>query len=55
MMLHQVIDKLHLLTDPEKASFKQAKYNIVAHNALGIYMKDLNILAREIGKNTDLA
>ena len=55
MTLHRVIDKLHLLADPEKAAFKQAKYNIVTHNALGIYMKDLNILAGEIGKNTDLA
>ena len=55
MTLEKVLSKLHELADPEKAVFKQAKYNIVTNNALGIYMKDLNILAREIGKNTDLA
>ena len=55
MTLKETISKLHCLADPEKAAFKQAKYNITTNNALGIYMKDLNVLAREIGKNTDLA
>lgn len=55
MTLKIVIEKLHALADPEKAAFKQAKYNIVSSNALGIYMKDLNALAREIGKNKELA
>ncbi len=55
MTLKETITRLHNLADPEKAAYKQAKYNIVTNNALGIYMKDLNVLAREIGKNTDLA
>lgn len=55
MTLKETITRLRSLADPEKATFKQAKYNIVTNNALGIYMKDLNVLAKEIGKNTDLA
>lgn len=55
MTLDQVLTKLHKLADPEKAAFKQAKYNIVTNNALGIYMKDLRVLAKEIGKDTELA
>ena len=55
MTLKDTTARLYKLADPEKAAFKQAKYNIVTNNALGIYMKDLNALAREIGKNTDLA
>lgn len=55
MTLTTVIKKLHKLANPEKAAFKQAKYNIVTNNALGIYMKDLNVLARQIGKDKDLA
>ncbi len=55
MTLNQVLDRLHKMGDPEKAAFKQAKYNIVTNNALGIYMKDLRLLAREIGKDTELA
>ncbi|MGB0390798.1 MAG: DNA alkylation repair protein [Salibacteraceae bacterium] len=50
-----VIKKLHELADPEKVIFKQHKYNIVTPNSLGIYHKDLKLLAKEIGYHPELA
>ncbi|GER60887.1 hypothetical protein ULMA_29950 [Patiriisocius marinus] len=55
MKVSQVIEQLHRLANPEKVAFKKAKYNIVTTNALGIYMKDLNLLAKEIGNDKPLA
>lgn len=55
MTLSQVLSKLNKLANPEKVAFKKAKYNIVTTNALGIYMKDLNLLAKEIGNDKKLA
>ncbi len=56
MTLEAIIKRLHQLADPEKVLFKKKKYGIVAENALGVYQKDLNALAKEIGKkDTELA
>lgn len=50
-----VISKLKALSNPDKAAFKAKKFNIVAVNTLGIYQADLNLLAKQIGKNSELA
>ncbi|REE01044.1 DNA alkylation repair protein [Marinoscillum furvescens] len=50
-----IIAELHALANPEKAAFKQKKFGIVATNAFGIYMSDLNALARKVPKDADLA
>lgn len=55
MTLTQVITRLKTLANPEKASYKEAKFHIVADTAMGIYMQDINALAKEIGKDTTLA
>lgn len=54
-MVEQIIQKLHALTDPSKVEFKAQKFGVIANNALGIMMKDLNVIAQEIGKNSQLA
>ncbi|MEM0999816.1 MAG: hypothetical protein AAGN35_22370 [Bacteroidota bacterium] len=41
-----IIFRLHALADPEKVTTKAQKFGIVAHNALGIYLADLKILAQ---------
>lgn len=43
------------MSDPEKAEKKAKKFNIRSENALGLYQRDINELAKEIGKNEDLA
>lgn len=55
MTLAQVIKKLEDLADPEKVLFKEKKYGIHSDNALGVYMKDIKVLAKEIGRNDDLS
>ncbi len=55
MTYEEIISKLHELENPEKAVFKAKKFGIVTNNALGIYMSDLNALARSIGKDKALA
>ena len=55
MELAEVIHRLKALAEPEKIAFKQAKFGIRAHNSLGIYQKDLKQLAREIGRDNELA
>jgi 3-methyladenine DNA glycosylase AlkD len=51
----QIIARLQELGDPEKAVFKEKKYGIIAQNALGIYQKDLNALAKVIPQSDELA
>lgn len=51
----QILQKLETLADPEKIEFKRKKFGIEANNALGVYMKDLNAIVKEIGKNNELA
>ena len=55
MKSSEVISRLNSLKDPEKVLFKQRKFGVVAKNSLGVYHKDLKILAKEIGMNSALA
>jgi len=55
MTLKEIINKLHQLADQKKVAYKQKKFGIIANNALGVYQKDLKELAKEIGKNSNLA
>ena len=48
-----VLQKLKDLADLEKVAYKEKKFGVVAQNSLGVYGKDLNIIAREIGKNSE--
>ncbi|MCB0643534.1 MAG: DNA alkylation repair protein, partial [Phaeodactylibacter sp.] len=51
----EIIRRLQSLADPEKARLKQEKYGIYAQNAIGVYHKDLQILAKEFGPDEGLA
>jgi 3-methyladenine DNA glycosylase AlkD len=55
MNLKTVLKKLNELANPEKVLFKQAKFGVNANNAIGVYHKDLKILAKEIGYDNQLA
>ena len=55
MKVEQVLEKLKDLANPEKVIYKKRKFGVVVHNSLGVYGKDLNRIAREIGKNNELA
>lgn len=55
MTLQETLSELNALSDPEKVLFKQKKYGIQAENALGVYMKDIKVLAKELGRNDQLA
>ena len=55
MNLGQVIKKLELLENPEKIEIKKKKFGINAKNSLGIYHKDLKVIAKEIGQDNKLA
>ena len=52
----EVIEELNALAQPEKVTFKEKKFGVIANHSLGIYQKDLNVLAKKIGKGkNDLA
>jgi len=55
MNLEVVIEKLEGLADSEKVRIKREKFGVVANNSLGVYQKDLKILAKEIGYDNELA
>jgi 3-methyladenine DNA glycosylase AlkD len=55
MKLEAVIKRLEGLADSEKVRLKSEKFGISAHNSLGIYHKDLKIIAKELGHNNELA
>ena len=55
MRLEAVIKRLEGLGDSEKIRVKREKFGIVADNSLGIYHKDLKIIAKELGHNNELA
>lgn len=55
MNLQQVLRQLKVLANPSKIEFKERKYGITAKNSLGIYHKDLKVLAKDIGKDNKLA
>ncbi|WP_420579946.1 DNA alkylation repair protein [Reichenbachiella sp.] len=51
----EVLSALQQLADPAKTLFKENKYGIKTSDSLGIYQKDLKALAKQIGKNDQLA
>ena len=55
MRLEDVIKKLEYLADSEKVKLKREKFGISADNSLGIYHKDLKVIAKELGQNNELA
>jgi 3-methyladenine DNA glycosylase AlkD len=55
MKLDDVINRLEELADPAKVRLKREKYAISADNSLGIYHKDLKLIAKELGQNNELA
>lgn len=54
MKFETVISELQKLSNPEKVAFKAKKFGIATENSLGIYHKDLKILAKSIGRDTEL-
>jgi len=52
---NQTIKCLYDLQDSEKVIFKEKKFGIISNNSLGIYHKDLKVIAKEIGSNNELA
>ncbi|MEX0275294.1 MAG: DNA alkylation repair protein [Flavobacteriaceae bacterium] len=55
MTYDQIIAALKKQADPQKIGFKEKKFGIVSHQALGIYHRDLKELARKIPKDDELA
>ncbi|MEM7183191.1 MAG: DNA alkylation repair protein [Spirochaetota bacterium] len=55
MQVKQILSELHKLADPEKVSYKEKKFGVISHNALGIYHQDLKLLAKTIPKDAKLA
>ncbi|RMA64863.1 DNA alkylation repair protein [Ulvibacter antarcticus] len=55
MTIHKTLEKLESLSNPLKVDFKRKKFGIIANKSLGIYHKDLKVLAKEIGNNNELA
>lgn len=53
--LHSILDQLHAMADQEVIDYKAKKYAIHADNSLGIYVKDLKLLAKQIKKSDQLA
>ena len=52
---NQIITKLRSLANEEVIVRKEKKFGVTASNSLGLYQKDLNELAKKIGKDTALA
>ena len=55
MTYKETIKCLYDLQDTEKVIFKQKKFGIISNNALGIYHKDLKVIAKAIGQDNELA
>ena len=54
MLIDGVLDRLNALANPDKIELKKTRAGLVAHNSLGIYHRDLDVLAKEIGKDSQL-
>ncbi|WP_418636882.1 DNA alkylation repair protein [Winogradskyella sp.] len=52
---NEIIQCLYDLEDKNKIIFKQKKFGIISNNSLGIYHKDLKVIAKEIGTDNQLA
>ena len=55
MTYNEIIECLYDLKDAEKVIFKEKKFGIISNNSLGIYHKELKMIAKEIGPNNELA
>ena len=55
MTYNEIIDCLCGLQDKDKVVFKAKKFGIISNNSLGIYHKDLKVIAKEIGTDNQLA
>ncbi|WP_375560989.1 DNA alkylation repair protein [Bernardetia sp. OM2101] len=55
MTYNEIIEYLYDLKDAEKVVFKEKKFGIISKNSLGIYHKELKIIAKEIGQDNELA
>ena len=55
MTYKETIELLYALQNPEKVVFKERKFGIVSNNSLGIYHSELKKIAKEIGKDNELA
>ncbi|WP_456457950.1 DNA alkylation repair protein [Reichenbachiella sp.] len=50
-----VLSELKKMADPEKVISKEKKFGITTSNSLGIYIKDLKTLAKQVKKSDELA
>lgn len=55
MTCKEIIEALYDLEDKDKVAFKAKKFGIISYNSLGIYHKDLKVMAKEIGVDNTLA
>lgn len=55
MSYSEIIECLYDLQDAEKVIFKEKKFGIISNNSLGIYHKELKIIAKDIGQDNELA
>jgi 3-methyladenine DNA glycosylase AlkD len=51
----EIIECLYDLKDTEKVIFKEKKFGIKSINSLGIYHKELKMIAKDIGQDNELA
>ena len=54
MDLKTVLKRLQLLADPAVIANKERRFGITAKHSLGIYQKDIRLLAKEIGIDSEL-
>ena len=54
-MTNKIIARLKALADPAIVQKKQEKFGVRAEGALGVYIGELNKIAKEIGKNNEVA
>lgn len=55
MTYNEIIECLYDLKDAEKVILKEKKFGIKSNNSLGIYHKELKMIAKEIGPDNKLA
>lgn len=55
MTYEEIIVELHRLADPEKIAQKEKKFGVISQNALGIFLKDIKELAKDIPADNQLA
>ncbi len=55
MNVNDILKELKRLANPDIVKLKGAKFGIVANDSLGIYQKDLKVLANTLDQNNELA